>query len=159
MGEKIELHEHQQFVDAPANLRFGGATVARPDAQAECDVLEHAHVPEEGVVLEDEPDVASTRTLFGGVLTVDEDRTFVGAVEPGDDAKQSRLSGTRRAEQREELTSRNRQVDPAQCLERAECPRGVAHFDAHRFNSRSFLTPSRRRPRPTAYAVPRRSAS
>ena len=61
-GEALELHDAQQRHHALANLRSARPHPAGPHAQAEGDVLEHAHVPEECVVLEDEPDLALARS-------------------------------------------------------------------------------------------------
>ena len=59
-----------------ADLRFATAALPRPDAQPEGDVLEHAHVPEQRVVLEDEPHVALAHRLVGGVFAVEVDRAL-----------------------------------------------------------------------------------
>ena len=54
LGEPVELHQLQQLVDAGGDLRL----VPLADLQPEGDVLEHRHVLEGGVVLEDEADFA-----------------------------------------------------------------------------------------------------
>ena len=46
----------------------------RADAQAEGDVLEHGHVPEQGVVLEHEADVPLADVPARDVLAVEQDR-------------------------------------------------------------------------------------
>ena len=79
MREVVELHQLQQLVHARADLLLGRPSIARPHAQAERDVLEHGHVPEERVVLEHEADVAVAGALRGRVLAVDEHRSLVGA--------------------------------------------------------------------------------
>ena len=52
----------------PGPLRF------RPHAQPEGHVLEHRHVAEQGVVLEDEAHLAAADVAAGDVLVVEEDR-------------------------------------------------------------------------------------
>ena len=84
----------------------GGRTGRRADAQAERDVLEHGHVPEERVVLEHEPDAAVAGVALGGVLALEDHRAGVGRLEPGDDAQQRRLARPGRPEQRDQLAGR-----------------------------------------------------
>ena len=68
--EALQPHQPQQFADALADLRLLPA--AHP--QAEGDVLEDAHVPEQGVVLEHEADVALAGRAVRHVLVLVEDR-------------------------------------------------------------------------------------
>ena len=56
------------------DLLRGRPQVARPHAQAERDVLEHAHVLEQRVVLEHEADLPLTRLAPRHVLAVEQDR-------------------------------------------------------------------------------------
>src|SRR5690606_29151480 len=49
-----ELHEIEKPDDLRPNLLVAGPQVARPDTQPEGNVLEHRHVAEECVMLEDE---------------------------------------------------------------------------------------------------------
>jgi hypothetical protein len=51
-----------------ASLRVGKAL---PHPQAVADVLRHRHVSEQGIVLEDEADVALARGLLGDVLCLE----------------------------------------------------------------------------------------
>ena len=75
------------------DLGVARAPRPRPHAQAEGDVLEHRHVPEERVVLEDEADRPVPRVRAGRILALEDDRTGVGRLEPGDDPQQRRLAG------------------------------------------------------------------
>src|SRR6188768_4018307 len=114
MREKIQLHERQELVDARANLRLGRPAALRPYAHTKRHVLENAHVAKKSVVLEHESDVPAARSLRRCILAVDEDSAFVGAIEPGDDSEQRGLAGSRWTQERQELTGRNADVDPAQ---------------------------------------------
>ena len=74
-----------------------------PHAQAEGDVLEDGHVPEQRVVLEDEADVALADGGVGDVLVAGRARVPASAdLQAGDDAQQRRLARARRAEQGEQ---------------------------------------------------------
>ena len=76
--------------------RSTAACFARPHAQAERHVLEHAHVAEQRVVLEHEADAALGGGPMGDVLVVEADaraRVGVRRVEAGDDPQQRRLAG------------------------------------------------------------------
>jgi hypothetical protein len=57
-----------------------------PDPQAEGDVVEHRHVLEGGVVLEDETDVPVLHPGLGVVLSRDQHLPAVGLLQAGDDA-------------------------------------------------------------------------
>ena len=54
-----------------AQIRLPRAQLARPDAQAEGDVLEHGHVAEQRIVLEHESDAPFARRAVQDVLAVD----------------------------------------------------------------------------------------
>ena len=95
VGEPVELDQAQQLVHAVGDLRL----VPLADLQAEADVLEHGHVLEGGVVLEDEPDFALLGRLLGDVLVVDHDAAGVERLEPGDRPQQGRLAAAARSEQ------------------------------------------------------------
>ena len=110
LRQHVELHQAQQVHDRLADLRLGRPDRAGPDPQPEGDVLEHAHVPEQRVVLEHEPDLALAHRLIGRVLAVEADRAAVGRLQPGDDAQQRGLARPGRAEQRHQLAARHVEV-------------------------------------------------
>ena len=122
---------------APAGLdtkRFedNNATIAAFTAgQAESHVLEHAHVAEQGVVLEHEAHVALAHVHVGGVFAAEVDAAGVGRFQAGNDAQQRGLAAARGAEQREQFARSDVEVDVAQGLERAEVLVDVADFNAH----------------------------
>ncbi len=58
----------QQFVDAGLDLRIGDV----PHPHAEGDVLKHAHVLEQRIVLEHKPDFALASSQLGDVGVLDE---------------------------------------------------------------------------------------
>ena len=78
---------------------------AGPDPEAEGDVLEHAHVAEQGVVLEHEPDLALAHRLVGGVLALEADHALIGRLQAGDDPEQRGLAGARGAQQGDQLAA------------------------------------------------------
>ena len=75
------------------------ALLARFDAQAEGDVLEHRHVAEQRVVLEDEADVALAGMQVGGLGAGEQDVALIGRFHAGDDAQQRRLAAAGGTEQ------------------------------------------------------------
>jgi hypothetical protein len=81
-----------------------------PHPQSVLDVLRHRHVREQCVILEHGVDVADVGRYLRDVLVAEFDAPGVGALEAGDHAQQRRLSGARRAEQREELAP-DRQIE------------------------------------------------
>ena len=112
----------------------GAASAAGP--QAERDVLEHGHVAEERVVLEDETDLRDRRR--GRLVTsssVKQDATAarIGLLQAGDDAQQRRLARAGRAEQRDQLAAGNVEAD---VVEREEGPNDLADVAGLRCSSR-----------------------
>ena len=74
-----------------------------PDPESVGHVLGHAHVREEGVVLEDRVDVARVGRHPHHAAAEELDLARVGLVEPGHQAQAGGLAGARRPEQGEEL--------------------------------------------------------
>ncbi|MNN88043.1 hypothetical protein D3C81_2056800 [compost metagenome] len=61
-------------------------------AQAKRNVVEHAHVAEQGVMLEDKTDITITHIVPGHIFTVEHDAALVGGFQAGNDAQQSGLA-------------------------------------------------------------------
>ena len=62
---------------------------------------------EERVILEDEADAAAMRRNACEILPVEHDPSFVGHLEPRDDAQQRRLARAARSQHRDGLAARN----------------------------------------------------
>ncbi len=107
--------------------------VARQPAllQPERHVLRDRHVRPQRVVLEHHAHVAPPRRHRADVAAPDQHLARLVAVEARDEPQQSRLAGTGRAEQREELARRHGKRDVAQHLRAAEAERDVAKLDRH----------------------------
>ena len=88
--------------------------------QPERDVVVDRHVREERVLLEDHVDRPAVRRDGGDVLPLQDDATLVGHLEAGDHPERRRLPAAARAEQREELSVSDRDVDVAHRLGSAE---------------------------------------
>src|SRR5205085_3200986 len=122
VAEASELDQLQGLLDAlPAD-----APRHAPDAEAVADVLLHAHVREERVVLEDGVDVALVRRPAGHVRSGELDPAGIGPLEPRDQPQRSRLPGARGTEEREELAPRDREVD---AVDRDDVAIGLADLD------------------------------
>jgi hypothetical protein len=107
------------------------AEAPRPHAQPEGHVLEDGHVPEQRVVLEDEPDAAVAGAVERRVVAVEMDRSRVGRFEAGDDAEQRRLARARWPEQRDELPRPDLEAHIVQRREGAESPGHTPDPDTH----------------------------
>src|SRR6187431_2539517 len=70
-------------------------------------------------------------TGIGCILAVKQDLAAVRGLEPGNDAQQRRLSGSRRAKQSHQLTAGDLEADVVDGDEIAKCPGDVTHFYAH----------------------------
>src|SRR5262249_8435103 len=142
--ESFELHEPEQLRHARPDLRPGPLA----DAEAERDVVEHRHVTEERVVLEDEAHVALAHGGVGHVLVLVQHAAGVRRLQPRDDAQQRRLARARRAEQREERAVWHLETDVVESQDASEALHAVLDGDAHAsppaFSRRSFSASSRR---------------
>ncbi len=82
--------------------------MTRAHAQTEGDVLEHAHVPEERVVLKHKPDAALARALIGGASSPCSRTVLrVGRFESRHNPQHRRFAAARRPEERHELPRRH----------------------------------------------------
>ena len=91
--------------------RRDGAHAARPDGEPVGDIVEHRHVPEQGVGLEDEADAAllhGERAASSPSKAITPSRS---GVEPGDQAQQRGLAGAGRSEQRQKFAGRDVEID------------------------------------------------
>ncbi len=88
--------------------------------QPEGDVVVDRHVREERVLLEDHVDRPAVRRDGGDVLPLQDDATLVRRLEAGDHPERRRLAAAARAEQREELSVSDRDVDVAHRFRLAE---------------------------------------
>ena len=80
LGERFELDEFQQVTDACLNFFFGWARRFRANAQAERNVFEHGHVPEQRVMLEGKAGLALARGNLRHVLAVKQGPRRAGIV-------------------------------------------------------------------------------
>ena len=131
--QALELDEMEQVCDPLADFLAGGALGARPDAQAEGDVLKHRHVAEQGVVLKYESHVPLPDRLVGDVLPVKEHRArrFIRLFQSGNDAEQGCFARARRPQESDQLSVGNGQGDIAQGGKLAEGLGDVGNGDAH----------------------------
>jgi hypothetical protein len=105
--------------------------LARLDAQAEGDVLEHRHVAEQRVVLEDEADVALAGMQVRGLGAGEQDLALSAVSMPAM-MRSSGLAAAGRAEQGDQFAGRDVEVDVVERDEIAEALGDVADFDTHR---------------------------
>ncbi len=85
------------------DLVLGQSAGAAPHRQAEGDIVEHGHMPEQGIVLEHEADPAVARRDIGGVAAIEHHLAGIGEFQAGQDPQQRGLARTRRAQQRDQL--------------------------------------------------------
>src|SRR5690606_32287840 len=131
VGQPLQLDQLQQLIDPSPNFRLLGPLAPRPYAQPEGDVVEHRHVAEQRIVLEDEANLALAHMDVGRVFAVKQDLAGVGPLQASNDAQQGRLARTGRTEQGYELTLRNFQIHVVQGYEAAEALVNLAHSNAH----------------------------
>ena len=122
------LREVVEFDEAERLVGLALRVVDPPALQPERHVVDDRHVREQGVALEDRVDRAFVRTGVGDVASSDEDATLRRLLEPRHEAERRGLAATRRAEQGEEGSGRDREVE---FLDRGEP--GEALLDADQF--------------------------
>ena len=104
VGERIELDQIEQAMHPQADLGLLGPRAPGSHPQPEGDVLEHRQVAKQGVMLEDEADLALADMGAGGVLAVQNDPASIRGLQPGDHPQQRRLAAAGGAEQRGQCT-------------------------------------------------------
>ena len=137
IGLDVQLHELEQIHDLRADLVLRRPPRPGPHPQAEGHVLEDRHVAEQGIVLEDETDLAAAHVAAGHVFVVELDRPAagVGLLQSGDDPQERRLARSGRAEQGHQFARFHGQADVLEGVEGAEGLADVLGFDAHDLQS------------------------
>src|SRR5664279_367849 len=101
--------------------------------QPESNVFKDAHMLEQGIMLEDEPNAPFTDFLIGNVAAVEKDRPAarVGGFHAGDHPQKCCLAATAWPEQRDEFAGFHFEIDMVERLELTEGFVDAANFDAH----------------------------
>jgi hypothetical protein len=131
VGEPIELDQLEQRAHLALDLRIRKTQLARPHAQAKCDIFEDRHVCEQRVVLEHKADLSLPRMAVRRVGAVKGHRARVRRLEARDDSQERRLARTRRTEQREKLPGLDFEIDAVQRHEGSEAFGDARQRDAH----------------------------
>ena len=130
-AEAVQLHALQQVLHPRGDPGTRRARAPRSHAQAECDVLGHAQVAEQRVMLEHQADAAFARVHREEILAIAPYAAAVGMVQPGQDAQQGGLAGTGWPQQGKELARRDRQADIVQRGKVAVAASQVGKFQGH----------------------------
>ena len=131
IGQPVELHQLQKLAHARTDLRLGRTLATRLDAQPERDVVEHRHVPEKRVVLEDETDLAALHREPGRIGAVDDDAAGIRHFEARDDPQQCGLATARWSEERDEFAVPDVERNVVEGGKAPETLGEVPEFDAH----------------------------
>ena len=86
VGEARELDEIEEIADPALDLGLGRPVRTLPGVEAIGDVLGHAHMLEQGVMLEHEADGPLLHRNPRGIVAAEDDAAAIGKIEPGDDA-------------------------------------------------------------------------
>ena len=130
-GERRQLDQVQEFVNAGPNHALGGALPARFDPQSEGDVVEHGHVPEQRVMLEHETDLAVAHVGGGGVLLVEKHLAVIRRLQTGDDPQQGGFAAAGWPQQAHQFAGWKIQRDVVEGDEGAKPFGDVLHANAH----------------------------
>ena len=109
-SEPFQLYEVEEALDCSRDVPPRRSALTRAHLQAERDVVEDGHVPEQRVMLKHDPDLA----LFDGqglhIPVVEQDSSLVGELKPGQDAEQGGLAGPGRSEKTQKLAPADFQI-------------------------------------------------
>jgi hypothetical protein len=131
LGQHVELDQMEQAHHRFADLRLGGPHRTGAYAETEGHVLIHAHVTEQRVVLEHEPDLTLAHRLRGRVLAVEVNGAPVGGLQPGDDPEERGLARARGAEEGHQLAAGHVETHVVERGEVTKRLAEVADLDAH----------------------------
>src|SRR5262249_37711234 len=92
LDQALDLHELEQLMNALGDIGLGRALAPLAHGEAESDIVEHRHVAEERIVLEDKADTALARIYPEHALAFDPDVAGIRPFEAGDDAQERRLA-------------------------------------------------------------------
>src|SRR5438046_2212769 len=96
----LQAEQFQEFSHPAINELFAPAL----NLETERNVLEHIHVLEQGIVLENKPDIALLNFDVVDTFATDENVPFAGEFQPGYHAQDGRLSTSTGAQQRYKFT-------------------------------------------------------
>ena len=128
-----QLHHLQQFGHFGFNRRGVGSFAARQHGQAKGDVIEHRHMAEQRIVLEDEAHFTVAGVHPADVGTVEADMTAGLMLQTGDNSQQGGFSGARGPQQRNHLSGRDIQRDIIQHLGATKRFLNIGNLNAHDF--------------------------
>ena len=116
IGIAAQLHEVERLLRQAPPLGALHLALLEPVG----DVVEHGHVREQRVVLEDRVDAAPVGRDADRVDAADQDRALGRLLEAGEQPQRRRLAAARGAEQREELAAAHGEVDAVDRRDRSE---------------------------------------
>ena len=128
-----QLHHLQQFGHFGFNRRRIGSFTARQHGQAKSDVIEHRHMAEQRIVLEDEAHFTVAGVHPADVGAVEADMTAGLMLQPGDNPQQGSFPGAGRPQQRDHLSGRDIQRDIIQHLGATKRFLNIGNLNAHDF--------------------------
>src|SRR5689334_14157352 len=112
------MHEGKGLASAPPELRLGNPPA--PYAQTVCHVLGHGEVRKERVLLEHHANIAPIGGYAGNIIVAYEHPPGIGPRKPRDGTKARRLARAARAEEGDELTLLDLEIDAVERTEVAE---------------------------------------
>jgi len=121
MPEVLELHDVEDVVDPPIDLRLVDAPHPEPERHVALD----RHVGKQRITLEHHADIAFLHGLAGDVGTVELDSPATGNLQPGDHAQRRGLAAAGWTKQRHQFARAHVEVE---VLEGDEAPEGLADF-------------------------------
>jgi hypothetical protein len=130
----FQSHQVQQFANALINVRFGTFS----NSHSEGNVLKYGHMPEQSVMLEDEPDFSFLGSLMRDVQVLIADETIISRFQAGDDSQQRGLAGTGRPQQCDQFAPTDFKVDMVQSYEVRELLADIYDANTHEMRLLSF---------------------
>src|SRR5438445_172964 len=146
--------QREPLLDSRLDFRLGKPLLLEP----ECHIALDREMRKQRVVLEHHVDRPPIRRYLRNILTIEQNASFVGHVQTGEEAQQRGLAAARRAEQGEEFAGENVE---RHALDRSYGRKLLAHAVEPHQRTRSLVCPPRERSAPALLVrvVPRIGAA
>src|SRR5690606_27242555 len=123
--------QFQQLIDLGLDLLLRGASGSRLHAHAEGNIIKHAHVFEQRIVLKHEAHLALPDVSVRRHLALQRHNPAIRLLQPGDDAQQGGLAATGWTQQRDQFPCLKVEGNVVECSEVAKLLVDILDLYAH----------------------------
>src|SRR6185437_7906548 len=131
-SHRLQLHECEQFTDPLLYASCRRSQRSRLHRKPKGHILSHGHMPEQRVMLENEPHATFSDSPIRRLRAVQKDTSSIRFFQSGKNSQQRRLATTGRAEEGHEFAFLYMQAD---IIQHHKCPkalRDMVYLNTHR---------------------------